>query len=88
MRARNTQGDSSGSQFLGPGPSSTARGASVDKFILDTWEEVDLTGKPMMVQCLKCWKMVREFFMRRRKSPMGSLIVDVECKRCHDGAKK
>lgn len=56
--------------------------------MLDTCEEVDLTGKPMTVQCLKCWKMVREFFMRRRKSPMGSLIVDVECKRCHDGAKK
>ena len=60
----------------------------MDKFILDTWEEVDLTGKVMQVQCGKCWKMTRSFFMLRRKSPMGSLIVDVECKRCNDGAKK
>lgn len=55
----------------------------MDKFLLDTWEDVDITGKVMQIQCGKCWKMVRLFFMRRRKSPMGSLIVEVECKRCH-----
>lgn len=55
----------------------------MDKFMLDVWEDVDLTGKVMQIQCGKCWKMVKSFFMRRRKTPMGSLAVEVECHRCH-----
>jgi hypothetical protein len=51
--------------------------------MLDVWEDVDLTGKVMQIQCGKCWKMVKSFFMRRRKTPMGSLAVEVECHRCH-----
>lgn len=64
-------------------PSCFATGALVDKFMLDTWEDVDLTGKVMQIQCGKCWKMVRKFFMRRRKTPMGSIVHDAECHRCH-----
>jgi len=60
----------------------TVMGVPVDKFLLDTWEYVDLTGKVMQIQCGKCWKMVKAFFMRRSKSPMGSLVVEVECNRC------
>jgi hypothetical protein len=55
--------------------------------MLDTWEDVDLTGKVQAIQCGKCWKMVKAFFIRRRRTPMGTLVHDVECKRCHGGAK-
>lgn len=55
----------------------------MDKFIIDTWEDVDLTGKVMQIQCGKCWKMVKKFFMRRRKTPMGAIVHDAECHRCH-----
>lgn len=47
------------------------------------WEDVDITGKVMQIQCGKCWKMVKTFFIRRRRTPMGTLIHEVECKRCH-----
>lgn len=60
-----------------------AMGAPVDKFLLDVWEDVDITGKVMQIQCGKCWKMVKTFFIRRRRTPMGTLIHEVECKRCH-----
>lgn len=62
---------------------STVSNAHEDKFILDTWEDLDLTGKVQQIQCGKCWKMVKSFFIRRRRTPMGSLVHDVECHKCH-----
>jgi hypothetical protein len=58
-------------------------GAPVDNFVLDVWEEVDIAGKVMQIQCRKCWKIFREFWMRRRKTPMGTIVHDAECHRCH-----
>ncbi len=60
-----------------------AMGAPVDNVALGVWEDVDLTGKVMQIQCRKCWKMVKAFFIRRRRTPMGSIIHDTECHRCH-----
>ena len=64
-------------------PSFSALGAPVDSLHLNVWEDVDLTGKVMQIQCGKCWKMVRRLFMRRRKTHMGSIVHDAECHRCH-----
>lgn len=67
---------------------STAWGATVDKFLLNVWEEVDLSRKAQSIQCRKCWKMSKHFYMLRRKSPMGSLLMEVECKECHESKPK
>jgi hypothetical protein len=52
------------------------------KFELDVWNEFDLSNRILSIQCGKCGKMTKNAFIRRRKTPMGSLVIDVECSKC------
>lgn len=59
----------------------------MDKFQSNVWEEWDMSDKILSIQCRVCGKMVKRFFINRRRNSENALIIDVACNKCH-GARK
>jgi endogenous inhibitor of DNA gyrase (YacG/DUF329 family) len=60
----------------------------MDKFQSDVWEEWNTSKKILSIQCQDCGKMVKHFFINRRRGFENRLIINVKCAECYSGYLK